>query len=104
LHCAAFENAAETIIGRAPEGTVGKAILFASAPLTFPGDGPWSPTLRTPRPIEEMPDFADIPHAGEPIEARHPVLTVFARADSESTCIEQLRAIAADLDRWLYRQ
>jgi len=81
---------------------VGKAILFARAPLVFPADGPWSATLRSPRPVEEMPDFADVPHAGERVEARRPVLTFFARADSAKGCEVRLREVAAELDRWLF--
>jgi predicted ATP-grasp superfamily ATP-dependent carboligase len=84
-------------------GIVGKAILFAKDSLDFPIDGPWMPTLRSPGPIEEMPAFADIPHPGERIEARHPILTFFARAESEASCLEQLKSIAADLDRWLFK-
>jgi predicted ATP-grasp superfamily ATP-dependent carboligase len=88
---------------RAADGSVvGKAILFARAPLEFPNDGPWSATLRSPCPIDEMPAFADIPHAGERIEARRPILTFFTRATSEAACLEQLKGIAVDLDRWLF--
>jgi predicted ATP-grasp superfamily ATP-dependent carboligase len=83
---------------------VGKAILFARAAVVFPDDGPWSATLRSPGPIEEMPEFADIPHAGERIEARRPILTCFTRAGSEAACLEQLEGIAADLDRWLFER
>jgi predicted ATP-grasp superfamily ATP-dependent carboligase len=61
------------------------------------------PTLQHPGPIEQMPAFADIPHAGEPIEVRHPILTFFARAESEASCLDQLKSIAADLDRWLFK-
>jgi predicted ATP-grasp superfamily ATP-dependent carboligase len=85
-------------------GLVGKAILFARAPVNFPNDGPWTPTLRSPSPIEDIPEFADIPHAGEPIEARRPILTFFARAETETACLEELKAIAADLDRWLFER
>ncbi|HMF15302.1 MAG TPA: ATP-grasp domain-containing protein [Gemmataceae bacterium] len=85
-------------------GVVGKAILFARAPLAFPADGPWTSTLHSPGPVEEMPSFADIPHAGERIEARKPILTFFTRADSETACMDQLKAIAADLDHWLFER
>jgi len=60
--------------------------------------------LRSPGPVEEMPAFADIPHAGERIQERRPILTFFARAESEAQCLEQLRAIAADLDHWLFER
>jgi predicted ATP-grasp superfamily ATP-dependent carboligase len=83
---------------------VGKAILYARETLVFPEDGPWMATLRNPGLIDEMPAFADIPHAGEPIEARRPILTFFARAASEDACLAELKAIAADLDRWLFNR
>jgi predicted ATP-grasp superfamily ATP-dependent carboligase len=81
---------------------IGKAILFARDDLHFPADGPWMAMLRSPTPVREMPVFADVPAAGERIEAGRPILTFFARADSPSACEEALRCIAEDLDRWLY--
>jgi predicted ATP-grasp superfamily ATP-dependent carboligase len=95
---------AATLQGTFPaQGFVGKAFLFARAPLTFPQDGPWTTTLTSPVPVEEMPPFADIPHAGQRIEASRPILTFFARAASPDACETQLRDQAAALDRWLYR-
>jgi predicted ATP-grasp superfamily ATP-dependent carboligase len=82
---------------------VGKAILFARDDLHFPADGPWMSELRSPRPVQELPAFADIPSAGERIPAGRPVLTFFARGHSVSACEQALRDIAADLDRWLFR-
>jgi predicted ATP-grasp superfamily ATP-dependent carboligase len=81
---------------------LGKAILFARAPLTFPAEGPWLPTLSQPTPPNEVPAFADIPPAGQRIEAGRPILTFFARGDSLTACERQLRETAADLDRLLY--
>jgi predicted ATP-grasp superfamily ATP-dependent carboligase len=81
---------------------VGKAILYARQALTFPGDGPWMAVLRQPGNIWDMPAFADIPQAGEPIEAGKPVLTLFARADSVAVCSEGLKRIALDVERWLF--
>jgi uncharacterized protein len=83
-------------------GHVGKAILFARADLTFPADGPWLDVLRLPPPVTELPAFADVPQAGEVIAAGHPVLTLFARAESVATCDAELRRAAADLDRRLF--
>jgi predicted ATP-grasp superfamily ATP-dependent carboligase len=105
LHRAVFEPDAPPAKPQAIQvGVVGKGILFARAPLVFPDDGPWSETLRSPSPIEEMPDFADIPHAGDHIDARRPILTFFTRAATEAACLEQLKGIAADLDRWLFER
>lgn len=84
--------------------TIGKAILFARDDLHFPADGPWIPELRSQNPVQQLPGFADIPAAGERIEAGKPILTFFAAADSPSACEDALRRIAADLDRWLFER
>jgi uncharacterized protein len=83
---------------------IGKAILFARADLAFPADGPWMAELRSPRSLHELPAFADIPAAGERIEAGRPLITFFAQANSVSACEDALRRIAADLDRWLFER
>jgi predicted ATP-grasp superfamily ATP-dependent carboligase len=94
--------------GRIPAGPalsgrcVGKAVLFARDDVTFPADGPWTSSLASPGPVQEMPAFADVPAAGERIEAGRPVLTFFAAADSPSACEGALRRTAADLDRRLF--
>jgi predicted ATP-grasp superfamily ATP-dependent carboligase len=86
----------------AASGTViGKAILFARADLTFPADGPWMATLQHPPDLWELPAFADIPPAGSPLRAGRPILSFFAQAASMPECEGQLRATAAELDRWL---
>jgi glycine cleavage system pyridoxal-binding protein P len=48
--------------------------------------------------VDEL--FADIPPAGQVIEARRPVLSFFTRAEDAATCIERLKGIAQDLDRY----
>lgn len=88
----------------APARTIGKAILFARDDVHFPVDGPWLAELRSPRPVQEMPAFADIPASGERIEAGKPILTFFAAGDSSSACEDALRQIAVDLDRWLFER
>ena len=85
-------------------GMVGKAILFARAPLVFPSEGPWLASLRSPPALDQLPDFADIPHAGERIENGWPILTLFARAESETACARELRAISSHLDQWLFER
>ena len=83
------------------EPVIGKAILFARCALAFPDDGPWLDTLR------QIPggvcDFADIPPAGQTIAAGRPVLTLFAGGDSLPACRDNLRQMAADLDRRLWK-
>src|SRR5262249_12892312 len=103
LHRRAFEPAAPRVSSspRAP-GVVGQAGPFARGRLTFPGDGPWTAGLRSLRPADELPAFADIPREGELLEAGRPVLTLFARAETPAACEDVLRRTAADLDRWLF--
>jgi predicted ATP-grasp superfamily ATP-dependent carboligase len=80
----------------------GKAILFARDTLDFPADGPWVNELRSPVPIDQLPAFADIPGAGQRIEAHQPILTFFAKGASAHACLDSLKQIAAGLDQWLY--
>jgi predicted ATP-grasp superfamily ATP-dependent carboligase len=103
-HAAAFDLEVPLVDAR-PQvaGMVGKALLFAKSSLVFPKSGPWSKMLNSPASVHEIPEFADIPHAGDRIEARRPILTFFARANSEAACLARLQAIASDVDRWLYR-
>ncbi len=81
---------------------IGKAILFARAPLTFPVDGPWQAALRQGDPVHDMPAFADIPSAGQAIAQGAPILTLFARAKSLADCRNALEQGAADLDHYLF--
>jgi len=81
---------------------IGKAILFARAPLTFPRQGPWSRALAETTDFWAMPAFADIPSPGQPIPVHQPILTLFARNDSISGCTKQLQQLAADLDHVLF--
>jgi predicted ATP-grasp superfamily ATP-dependent carboligase len=90
--------------GLSPARTIGKAILFARDDLHFPAEGPWMKELLSLRPVQELPTFADIPAAGELIEAGKPILTFFAAADSCSNCEDMLRQIADTLDRWLFER
>jgi predicted ATP-grasp superfamily ATP-dependent carboligase len=102
-HAAAFqEGALPRADVPAPRGCVGKAVLYAPAPLTFPAEGPWSAALRAPPAVDELPAFADVPLAGEAIRAGRPVLTFFARGGSPQECEDRLRETAADLDRRLF--
>ncbi len=78
---------------------VGKAIYFAPHTFTFPASGPWDDSLAHATDVWRRPDFADIPHPGDVIEAGHPVLTFFAETDSEEECLRRLQSRAAELDR-----
>ncbi len=85
-----------------PLGSIGKAILFAKAPLIFPAEGPWLGTLQSPGSVHDLPAFADIPPAGQRIAAGRPILTLFARGDFPEACLGSLQRTAADLDQWLF--
>jgi predicted ATP-grasp superfamily ATP-dependent carboligase len=74
---------------------IGKAVLFARAPLIFPDEGPWQASLTEVADAWALPEFADIPTAGERIAAGRPVLTIFSHAPSEAESRERLRQIAA---------
>jgi predicted ATP-grasp superfamily ATP-dependent carboligase len=106
-HRRAFETGAQ---GPAPEPKdpadqfVGKAILFARAPLVFPGEGPWRESVGRPGVPDELPAFADIPRAGEMIRKGRPILTFFARAVSPGACLDLLMQTARDLDHRLFHQ
>jgi predicted ATP-grasp superfamily ATP-dependent carboligase len=91
-------------VGRGPYPRVGKAILFARQPLEFPASGPWEGELQHQTDVHELPVFADIPQAGERIEAGRPVLTFFAQARTESACLDTLQQIARELNGWLFGQ
>jgi predicted ATP-grasp superfamily ATP-dependent carboligase len=84
--------------------SIGKAFLFAKAPLTFPPDGPWLSTLRSPGSVHDLPAFADIPPAGQPIGVGRPILTLFTDGNSSQECLSLLQRTAADLDRWLFKE
>jgi predicted ATP-grasp superfamily ATP-dependent carboligase len=102
-HRAAFDRLAPPPgPAAARAGVVGKAVLYARETLTVPAGGPWEDVLRRPPGVHELPDFADIPPAGQRIEAGRPVLSFFARAATVEGCLEALRAIAQSLDRRLF--
>jgi predicted ATP-grasp superfamily ATP-dependent carboligase len=77
---------------------VGKAVYYAATNLTFPPSGPWDDSLTHVADVWRRPDYADIPHPGDVIEAGHPVLTILAEADSEEECLRRLQSRAAELD------
>lgn len=85
------------------DGSHGKAILFAEHDIVFPKDGPWMAAFDHHLADVDMP-FADIPAPGQTIARGDPVLTFFARGETASDCENELRKIAADLDRVLFRR
>ncbi len=87
---------------RVPANQVGKAILFARQPVTFPEAGPWNDMLRSPVDPLVLPAFADLPAAGERIETGRPILTLFAQAETPGQCQAELQRVAGELERVLY--
>jgi uncharacterized protein len=83
-----------------PNTVVGKAVIFAPGSTIFPDTGQWWNIRNTT--VDEMPPFADVPPAGTPVQAGHPVLTVFARAGSTNDCEALLQQIAAEVASELF--
>jgi predicted ATP-grasp superfamily ATP-dependent carboligase len=81
------------------KGVVAKGVYFAPRGLRFPDSGPWDADLAGPFDPWRLPNFADIPDPGEPIEAGSPVLTFFASGTTVDKCRRCLQSQAADLDR-----
>jgi predicted ATP-grasp superfamily ATP-dependent carboligase len=103
-HCRACEGVLPAEPVPPPQGLlIAKAILYGRQHGTFPREGPWRPTLDSPPPVEELPDFADVPHAGDRLAPGRPVLTLFARGATVAECLEVLRHRAAETERWLHR-
>lgn len=86
-----------------PRSIIGKGVLFAHAQLTFPDDGPWMATLRQPPQPWGVPEFGDIPAAGQVIKAGRPICTVFSRSASLANCLVDLRQRAKEIERWLWK-
>jgi predicted ATP-grasp superfamily ATP-dependent carboligase len=101
-HWRAFADGVEAALVGPTAGVVGKAILYARRNGVFPADGPWRETIDSPASVEEMPAFADIPHAGDAIRAGRPVLTLLCRAATMEACQDELRAKADEVERRLY--
>ena len=68
---------------------VGKWILYASSPFEFP-DLPIPDFARTS--LDETPEMADVPAAGQAFERGDPVLTVFAEGATPAECAARLRS------------
>ena len=106
-HRAAFvENSVLPEVATDPRRSIGKAVLFAESKIIFPTHGPWenhSFALHPPPSTLHPIDFADIPDAGEKIEAGWPILSIFAEGDSETDCIRLLQNRAAELREILNR-
>ena len=100
LHAAAFEDT--TNLARISHQTpcadvIGKAVLFAPRTLVVT-ENLLSEAARAPF---ELPAAADLPVPGTEIAPGRPVLTVFARGDTEAACMEALKSSSEDFEqRW----
>lgn len=105
LHRSVFENGViPDVKCDRPNAVVGKAILYAMEDLAFPAKGPWLSVLEQPGPIDEIRDFADIPHGGERIPRGRPILTLLARAPTLAACRNALQRRAGELDRLFFER
>jgi predicted ATP-grasp superfamily ATP-dependent carboligase len=102
MHRACFEPRAVVPVARGGKTCVGKAVLYARAPLRFPNEGPWLQSLGANVPGWQMPDYADIPDGGERIEDGQPILTILASGSTPEDVLESLRRRVSDLDRRLF--
>lgn len=108
-HFAALAHHTTALAGHGPLGgptrriaaVVGKAVYYAPRRLTFPAAGPWDAEFAAPFDPWRLPAFADIPDAGNVLEAGSPVLTVFATGSSAAECRRRLQSRAAELDALL---
>ncbi|HZZ79590.1 MAG TPA: ATP-grasp domain-containing protein, partial [Gemmataceae bacterium] len=83
---------------RATEDAIcGKAILYARTDIAFPSEGPWTGDAAD----LDQRSYADVPHAGEFIEAGSPILTIFASGSTVIDCRSALQEMAEALDRRL---
>ena len=78
-------------------GMLAKAILYASRACEFPSAGPWCETLARPWQPWAMPEFADIPQAGQRFLPGEPILTLFARGENLAECTEILQRKVRDM-------
>lgn len=98
LHRRAFDPTAPAApTFPATRGSLGKVILFARQAFAFSERGPWCDNV--PLASAGLPQFADIPAAGEPIEAGHPICTLFAEGDDATACRKALRLVAEKTSR-----
>jgi len=109
LHAAVFQSPhagsnpgcpAAGIPFEAPPGRVaGRAIVYAASTCVVV----WPPAHSFASPNGEADWAADLPSSGTRVERGQPVLSVFAQANSISTCKARLEAQAEGARRYLHR-
>jgi uncharacterized protein len=78
---------------------VGKGIYYAPHSFVFPAHPAFERAIEIAADPWAMPEYADIPSVGTPIESGQPVLTTLVRASSLEECREAIKQRAAELDR-----
>ncbi len=86
MHCRACEGQLPTFKLPVNEKMMGKAYLFAAQDLLCPKD-----LKEIYAPEEVLPLTADIPQAATHIPRGHPIMTIFARGDSQKEVIQLLK-------------
>ncbi|GIW80544.1 MAG: hypothetical protein KatS3mg105_2351 [Gemmatales bacterium] len=97
LHRNCFTRANDAVSSNALANVFGKAILFARDSLTFPNDGPWDEKYDG----DFAPVYLDVPHPGESIASRRPILTLFAQGETFLDCFHRLQKLAARTEAFL---
>ncbi len=93
-HRRAFENDDDPAPVLSPSARIiGKAIVYARAPLRFPNI--------QPNPRRVIPRFADLPAPGTPFSPGDPILTVFARGRSVPDTHRRLDRLTSQISRIL---
>lgn len=99
VECNPRYTAAMELLELPSSGVIAKGIYYAPHLFTFPASGPWDESLANCTDVSTCHDFADIPHPGSRIEAGQPVITIFAKGNTEANCLQSLQRRAAELDR-----
>ena len=76
---------------------VAKAILYAPQDVRVPAVEAWLSS----DPVDTLPEFADVPAAGEFIPCGRPICTVLASGGSAGECLRELNERLARLRRML---
>jgi uncharacterized protein len=81
---------------------IGKAIYYAPRSTNFPKSGPWEEDVELARNVWRVPQYADIPAAGEHLDVGQPVCTLMTLAASILEVRKQLIELAVELHDRLY--
>jgi len=80
---------------------LGKAIYYSPVPFKFPSS---FKGYSQKKDCWQIPEFADIPHPNQQMEANQPVLTIFATGSTSDEVFANLENLARDLEFFLATQ